>query len=64
MNQDAEESENVESQETEFDGELQDVYNSTTSLNSPLKDKCYIVWKEKEFQVSQALPEVPPPDNL
>lgn len=61
--QDAEETEKVENQETEFDSEIQDLFcNANITIGNP-SSKCYLNWDESAYSHIRSLPEIPPPDN-
>lgn len=61
---DAEETENIENQETEYDSEIQDLFCQTNFKTELLKSKHYFFWKEFAYSVSRSLPEIPPPDCI
>lgn len=61
---DAEETENVENQETEYDSEIQDLFCHTGCTIETLKSKHYFLLKESAYSVSRSLPEIPPPDFI
>ena len=62
--QDAEETEKVENQETEFDSEIQDLfYHVNLRIHNHLS-KHYLVWDESASSHARLLPETPPPDCI
>lgn len=61
---DAEETENLEKQETEFDTELQDLFCQFATKTELLMNKHYYFLKETAYSVSRSLPEIPPPDSI
>lgn len=61
---DAEETENIENQETEFDSEIQDLFCHSIYSVEILNSKHYFLLKESTYSVSRSLPELPPPDFI